>query len=382
MSGVNRAAEAQAKISADTLAWYKEKDAADRPMREKLQQQAYDTAAQQAESARTQDALAADYANYNKTTFRPLEQGIVADAQAYDTPEKRNAASTAALADTNMAFDSVNKARTQQLAASGIDPGSARAMSVMQGQDVAQATSGAGAAYKARQGVETIGRAMKMDAAGLGRGLASNQATSAGLALQAGNSAVSNTGIPLSASQSATALMGQGFSRAANANAQAGNMYTNIAGIQQKAGEQSSGLMGALGSVAGAYAGSASGSTAITGLLAMSDENMKTDIEPVSDKAALDAVNATPVKQWKYDPAKMAEKGLDIAPEDAGTNIGPMAQDVNKNMGDGAAPDGKKLNLVTMNGIAMKSIQALDKKVTKLTKLVSAASHAKQGASA
>ena len=369
-SGINAAAVANAALAKETLAWYREKDDRDRPMQEKLADKAYEVADQQLASSKTNDALAADYANYNKTTFRPLEQGIVADAQNYDTPEKRNAAATSAMADTNKAFAQTNEATARRLAANGIDPGSTRAMSVMQGQGVNQAVANAGAAFNARKGVETVGHARKMDAANLGRGLASAQATSAQVALTAGNSSVNNANAPLNASNSAANTYAQGMSTAINANNSAGNLYGQSAQMQNTGG----GGMGALGNVVGQFAGSAGGSAliskGITGLMAMSDENLKEDIEPVSDEEALAATNATPVKKWRYDPAKMAEQGVSIPADASGENIGPMAQDVNKTMGDKAAPGGKELNLITMNGIAMKSIQALDKKVNKLAKMI------------
>lgn len=360
-SGMNAAAVANAEIARETLAWYREKDAADKPMKEKLADKAYEVADQQLTSSKANDALAADYANYNKTTFRPLEQGIVADAQNYDTPDKRNAAATAAIADTNKAFAQTNDAAARRLAANGIDPGSTRAMSVMQGQGVNQAVANAGAAFNARKGVETVGYARKMDAASLGRNLASSQATSADVALRAGNNSVANANAPLTASNQGATAFSQGMNTAVNANQSAGNLYGQVAGVENQTNAAKGAAWGALGSVTGQL-----GAAYIT----KSDENLKEDIEPVSDEEALAATNATPVKKWKYDPSKMAAEGVPIPADAAGENIGPMAQDVNKTMGDKAAPGGKELNLITMNGIAMKSIQALDKKVSKLAKMI------------
>lgn len=352
MTAMNTAAAASAELGREALAYYKEKDAADAPMRQKLADTAYEVAQQQLTASKSATALSEDYANYNKTTFRPLEQGIVADAEAYDTPEKRQAAADSAISDTNIAFDSTNKMRQQQLAANGIDPGSARAMAAMEGQGVAQATTQAGAAYKARQGVETIGRGMKMDAASLGRGLASNQATSASLALQAGNNAVANTGVPVTASQNATQTMGNGFSTAVQGQKVAGNLYGQSANIQ--ASNNDSGLFGALGQIGGAFIAS--------------DEKLKEDVEPADPEAALDEVTGTPVSNWKYDPAKMASEGIQM-PEDA-EHTGPMAQDVKASMGEGVAPGGKKIDLISMNGKTMLAVQALDKKVSMLASMI------------
>ena len=369
-SGMNAAAVANAEVARETLAWYREKDASDKPMKQKLADVAYEVADQQLKSSKANDALAADYADYNKTTFRPLEQGIVADAQDYDTPEKRNAAATAAMADTNKAFAQTNDAAARRLAANGINPGSTRAMSVMQGQDVNQAVANAGAAFNARKGVETVGHARKMDAANLGRGLASAQATSAQVALTAGNSSVNNANAPLNASNSAANTYAQGMSTAINANNSAGNLYGQSAQMQNTGG----GGMDALGNVVGQFAGSAGGSAliskGITGLMAMSDENLKEDITTASPEQALKEVTTTPVSNWKYSPKKMAEAGIPMPQEASGENTGPMAQQVNKTMGEDAAPGGKEINLVSLNGKNMLAIQALDKKITKLAKMI------------
>lgn len=253
-SGMNTAAVENSKVAADTLAWYKEKDAANKPMQDKLANKAYEVADQQLISSKANDALATDYANYNKTTFRPLEQGIVADAQAYDTPEKRQAAADSAMADTNMAFAKSNQATARTMAANGINPGSTRAMSVQQGQGVDQAIANAGAAYKARQGVETVGNARKMDSASLGRGLASSQATSAQVALTAGNNAVSNTAAPINSMNQSTQTNGQGFNTAISGNNSAGNLWGQSAQIQNSAEANGNAWMGMAGQAVGGWA--------------------------------------------------------------------------------------------------------------------------------
>lgn len=366
MSGVNAAAQANAEVAREALAWYKERDAREAPLRERAADTAMEVAGAQLEALRTNTDLANDYANYQRTTFRPLEQGIVADAQNYDTPEKRQAAADAAIADVNKGFASTNEAAMRRLAAEGIDPGSSRAIAAMGDRGVEQALGQAGAAYKARQGVELQGYARRMDAANLGRNLASNQATSAQVAIQAGNSAVNNANSPVQQSQNATSTYGQGFNTAIAGNNSSGSLYGQAASLSG----QDSGLWGALGGVAGQFAGSNAGSSLIAS--AFSDENLKTDIEPVDEDEALEEVNSTPVSTWKYDPAAIAKRG--ISPEEAppGEHTGPMAQQVNEVMGEEAAPGGKKIDLVTMNGKTMAAVQALSKKVNQLAQMIGA----------
>jgi hypothetical protein len=227
-------------------------------------------------------------------------------------------------------------------------------MAVMEGQGVDQALGAAGAAYNARKGVETVGYARKMDAASLGRGLASSQATSAQVALSAGNNAVSNTSAPINSMNQSTQANGAGFNTAISANNSAGNLYGKAAELQS----QDTGFMGALGTLGGAA------------ISKWSDQTLKKNIETASPEQALDEINSTPVKNFQYDPAKLAERGIGQDEVDPGVSTGPMAQDVKANMGNDAAPNGKKINLVSLNGKTMLAVQALDKKVNRLAKLI------------
>jgi hypothetical protein len=269
---------------------------------------------------------------------------------------------------------------------------------------------------------------MKMDAASLGRGLASSQATSAGLALNAGNSATTNAGTPLQHSLASNSVMNNGFNTAISGNNSAGQMYGNIAGIQQSANASNNAGMAALGNIAGQLwkisdenakenikpvsdkkslsmvdkiasmlptsasladftkkkmvsandellssgLANQAGKTIVERKQKMqqmlddaevsSDVNAKENIMPISDKRARSAVEniGNNVKQWDYKPGM----------GDGGTHIGPMAQTVNKYLGEKAAPGGNAIDLISMNGVSMKSIAALSRKVDKLTSQV------------
>jgi hypothetical protein len=355
-SGINAAAEANAALSKESLDFYKQIYAEQGPMRERAANTAMEVADQQLVSMKSSTDLAEEYAGYNRNTFRPLEQGIVADANAYDIEARGSEAAGRAMADVSMQSEIARQSLTRSQQRMGVNPSSGRAMAMSAQMAQGEALAKASAATSARDKVETIGAARKMDAASLGRGLASNQATSAGLALNAGNSATNNAGVPLSQSSQSANVMGQGFNTSMQANNSAGSLYGQSAQLQGK----DSGLMGALGGVAGQFAGSAAGSS----WLVKSDVNMKKDIKPVSDEAALKAVEDTPVSTWKYKDGA----------GDGGQHTGPMAQEVNKTMGEQAAPGGKKLDLITMNGVTMAGLAALSRKVDKLTKQLEGAS--------
>lgn len=356
MSGTNRAAEANAALSKESLDFYKQVYAEQAPQREAAAKIAMDIAGQQLASSKLNDTISQDYWNYQKDTYRPLEQGIVADAQAYDTPAKREAAASEAVADVGMQAQAARQAQARQQQRMGVNPSSGKTLALDSQLSMAEALGKAGAANKARDTVETQGYARKMDAANLGRNLASNQATSAGVALNAGNSAVGNAGVPLAQSNAAVQTAGQGFNTAIQGNNSAGQLYGQAAQLSS----QDSGLMGALGGVAGQFAGSARGSAAIASLF--SDEGMKSNTKkPANTGKMLKAIESTKINaDWKYEPSKGG-------PDDGGRpHDGPMAQEVRRTMGDKAAPGGKVIDLATMNANLMGGMQELAKRVKKL----------------
>ena len=251
MTAMNTAATANAEIAKEALAWYKQQYAESAPQRELAAKTANDVAQQQLASSRKNDAISGDYWNYQKNTFRPLEAGIVADAQNYDTTARSEQAASKAMADMESQFGNEQAQQQRAMTRMGVTPTSGRFALTGNQMAMAQAAAKAGAASKARDNVELQGYARKMDAANMGRNLASNQATSAGVALNAGNSAVNNAGTPLTQANNAMATMGQGFGTAIQGNNSAGNLYGQAAQMQGK----DNGLMGALGNMAGMWAG-------------------------------------------------------------------------------------------------------------------------------
>jgi hypothetical protein len=342
-SGINAAALANAEIAKEALDFYKQSYAEQAPARDAAAKMAMDVAGQQLASSKQNDAISQDYWNYQKDTFRPLEEGIVDAASKYDTTARRDEKAAGAVADVGMQAELARQAQVRQQQRMGVNPSSGKTLAMQSQMGLSEAAMKAGAANTARDKVELMGNAMKMDAASLGRGLAANQATSAGVALNAGNSAVGNAGTPLAQAQAATSMMGQGFNTAISGNNSAGSLYGTAANIQQQANNSS---MEMFGTLAGA------------GITAFSDVNMKKNIQPVSDEQALKAIEKTPVSTWDY------KKGEG----DGGRHTGPMAQEVKKNMGEQAGPGGKMIDLVTLNGNNMAAIAALSRKVDKLAK--------------
>lgn len=355
-SGMNAAAVANAQLSKEALDWYKQIYADSAPDRAKAAALNEKVSNAQLEALNSNTALANDYAAYQRNTFRPMEQAIVADAQAFNTPDRVNQAVGKAQADVISAFNNVQGQQQRTMSRMGVNPSSGKALAMGNQTAMAQAAALAGASNKARTDTETLGYARKMDAANLGRNLASNQATSAGVALNAGNSAVSNAGQTLTQANQAAAQMGQGWSTAGNLNNSAASIYGNIAGIQNQANANDNAIFGALGQAAGGWA---SGGFKMP----TSDKRAKKNIKPVSDSQALKQIEQTPVSTWDYKPGE----------GDGGHHTGPMAQHVRAKMGEQAAPGGTKIDLITLNGKNMAAIAALSRKVDKLSKKVKGA---------
>lgn len=365
--GMNAAAEASAQLSRESLEWYKAEYAKTQPQRDAAMATGQKVSEAQLKGMEFATQQARDMDARNKSVFQPLEDKIVADAKDYDTAGRRMQAASEATADVESAFGSAQDGLNRTLARSGVTPGSGRSMSLMQDVALKKATAVAGATTGAVKNVEQQGYARTMDAAALGKGIVGNQATQQSIAQQGGAQATGASGAALQASMSGAGLMGQGFGTALQGQGQAGSLYGQAAQLQAQSND--SGLMGALGGVAGMYAGSTAGSGLITkGLMGMSDVAKKRKTGKKADTAeVLEQIENTPVEDgWEYDPAK---GGID----DGGRpHTGPMAQTVRKTMGDSVAPGGKVIDMVSMNGRLMAGMQELAKKVKKLEGKVAA----------
>jgi hypothetical protein len=257
-----QAAADMASLSKEQLDWAKEIYAQTAPQREASQVRAAAISDEQLAQMKKQGAITDDYAAYQKNTFRPLETGLVADAQAYDTPAQRDAKAAEAEAGVGLQVQAAQQAQTRNMARMGINPNSGRAVEMDKQLALASATAQAGAGQKARDAVETQGYARRMDAASLGRGLPSAQATSAQISTQQGNSSVANMAAVNGITAQGAGIMQSGFGGAQTSLAGAGGIYGNIAQQQASANAGNGQLLGALGTVVGGIYGGPWGAAA------------------------------------------------------------------------------------------------------------------------
>ena len=222
--GIGKAANANADVARESLAFDRQKYAEGRPRQTEMDALGRRVVDSQLKSQDQASALAEDYANYMKGTFRPVEGAIVGEAMKNDVSQQEQAASEAgAGVATQFEAGRANTART--MASMGINPNSGKWASINQGSTDQQAAVQADAMNKARVATRGLNWSKRLDAASLGRNLPSNQATSAGLAITAGNSAVGNANAGAANARADASSMQQGFGTAINANNSSGNLY-------------------------------------------------------------------------------------------------------------------------------------------------------------
>lgn len=351
------AAEMQ-KLTAEQWDWVKKEYETAAPDRAAAAATARQVADRQLTAMDQQIALTEGYSQDRDTLYRPLEQKIVTDANEYDTPARREAKADQAVADVGMQLENARQSQTRNQQRMGVNPNSGAALALNNQMSLGEATAKAGAANTAREQTELQGYARRLDAANLGRGSASSQATSAGIATQTGNSAVGNAQVPNATNNQGIGVVQGGANGALSGMSGAAGIYQNSSNLKAQAGDNS-GLFGALGAIGGGLAANP--------LLFASDENQKTDIEPVDPKVSLAAIRKLPAgKSWKYrDDSPAADGGK--------KHVGPMAQDVQLSLGDATAPGGKKIDLISMNGHLTNAVKALDQKVISLEQALKAA---------
>jgi len=148
-----------------------------------------------------------DYYDYQRQTFRPLEQGLVAQAQQYNTEGNRAQLAAQASADAANAFQSAQGVTNRQMARQGINASSGAALMMRNQNALALAGLTAGAATNARRQAEQTGFARSLDVTGLGRGLAGASLGAYGGASGAGTAGL---GSAMSAGNQRSAAFGQG----------------------------------------------------------------------------------------------------------------------------------------------------------------------------
>jgi len=149
-------------------------------------------ARQQMSAQDEQMTQARDYYNYQKDTYRPLERSIVQDAEQFNTEAYRNDLASQAAADAGQAFGISQKQNQRAMSSMGVNPNSGRFAGMQKASELQQSAARANIMTGTRSQAQQMGYARKLDAAGLGRGLAGASAAAYGGASAAGSMAGGN----------------------------------------------------------------------------------------------------------------------------------------------------------------------------------------------
>ena len=258
------AAQIQAGLGREQLAFAREQYDRSAPILEQI-------ANQQMAAQEEQMAQARDYYNYQQDTYRPLEQGLVADAQRFNTDAYRNDLASKAAADTGVAFGQSQAMNQRAMAAMGANPNSGRFAGMQQASGLAQAATRANAMTGARTQADQMGYARKLDAAGLGRGLAGASAAAYGGATNAGSQA------GLNAQSAGQNYMGN---MAVGAGTIGSGQQMQISGLSNVLNNQTSAYVNTQGSMLGDIGGIMGGAAAMK-TAGFSDRRLKENIVEV-----------------------------------------------------------------------------------------------------
>lgn len=251
----------QQETAREYLDFQKQQYADLKPLAEKLSAAQISYMEEQSAMAKTNAARADEYSAFEKETFRPLEKSLVDEASKYDTEAKREELARKGIADVATAYEAQKKQALATLSSYGINPNSNRFAAINAQLAQGEAADKAGAATNARSQAEGLGYARKLDAASLGRNLASNASTAYGVSLNASNSASANATTALNTASNPGQNMGSSYGsynaqlgNAGNSYGTAGNIYGTAYKAQMSADAASSAgmgqLMGQIGSAA------------------------------------------------------------------------------------------------------------------------------------
>lgn len=257
----SQVAEDQISLSRDQFNWSKEQDQRNWATISPLIQQ-------QGQIAQQQEDRSQDYYNYEKGTFRPLEQSMVNEAENFDTDAERERQAGLASSDVSQQMAVQRDSASRNLERYGINPNSGKFAAVNADMSTSEGLARAGAANQARFNARQMGFAMKEDAAGLGRNLAPNATAAANTALAGDSSAINGqlNGSSVGAGMRNAAIANyMGAQQGLSNSAAIGNMNFGQAmqGYQANMGQLQTGI-GAVGAVGSLYASGALGSMAST----------------------------------------------------------------------------------------------------------------------
>lgn len=272
------------------------------------------------------------------TLFKPLEEKMAATVAGYDTQERRDKAAADAMAGVTGTFDQARQGLTESLGAQGIGSSSGKGLAMRNALGIEEAKAKAGAGSNAIRNVESTGLSLLGSATNFGRGLTNTGLATGQVAQGNGNNATGQV-------SGLSGLTGAGFGAAMQGY---GTGINGLVSNYQAQAQASNAQNGIFGDLLGAG----------MSMYAMSSKAAKKKGAKVDGKKALKGLAALDVDEWTYKPGM----------GDGGDHVGPYAEDVNREFGDGAAPGGKMINMVEMSETNAKALRELTTQVAVLKK--------------
>ena len=217
---IGKAAQMNAEVAREALAFYKDIYARDlSPMQKENQDLSRELIKTATESQKKQTEFADDQNEYYKETFRPAEKQMVKDAMEYDSGANIDKRAGMAAANVNQQFSNAAGQQSRLMGRYGLS--SAGAFKNM-ARSQALATVGAqnGAAFDTMD----KGIALRAGAANFGRNMPNTAAGYYGLSNQSGGQAMGMSSQAMQNASAAAGVMGQGFNTAIQGNQSAANI--------------------------------------------------------------------------------------------------------------------------------------------------------------
>jgi hypothetical protein len=287
---------------------------------------------QQSQAQEEQMRQARDYYSELEQVYRPLERGLVREAQEFNTEAAREQLARQAAADASRAFGTTRAASERASASMGVNPNSGRFAGMGIQTDLGLTANRAAAMTGARERAENLGYARRLDVAGLGRNLPGISTAAYGGATGAGSAAA---GTYMAPGNQFMAGMNQGAGTIASGLNMRNQGFANILSTQgQVYGDQ----LAMTGEIAGAIIGTGGR------MATASDIRLKTNIELIG----IDSHTKLPTYEFAYKAAPTLRYR------------GVMAQDVEKVYPQAVVEgtDGYKRVRYDMLGMSMERVRS------------------------
>lgn len=354
IAAANAESAKYAKDAAEAdLAFRKQEYSDNQPYVKKMQDTASTVADAQIGAMEDSNARATDQWDSYTNTFKPIEEKVASEAMTAGGDADQERAAGSAVADVQQQSALAHEASARRLESMGVNPNSGNFVATANADGLRTAAVSAGAANSAKVAQRDKGISLRAGAASFGRNQTNTAGQMVGIGTNSGNSSAGAAGAGANAYLPGATFVAGGYDTAQKA-----------AGIQQQGALGLGGLMNqGYGISSNAQAQSDAGFGSMIGGLgmlgakyAMSSKTLKHDMEPIKGEYALESVERLPIEKWTYN-AGVADEG---------THIGAYAEDVQQELGDKAAPGGKKVDLVSLVGLNMAATQELSKQIKSL----------------